>query len=240
MKKILCFLLTAVLICTVTACESGELPGSENSTSSSKDDDTATVTTTAEITSVPASSASEIPAVMKISDSKISAALKIFTGDTYSYEIDFGIVEGSAISVYRKGDNIYSDLGGIKAYLVDGEYYELSPFNDTATFRVLNKGEIAEQIEKISNPYLSMVDLKGAGIIEVGTDEYGDGELYYENILQKNGESVRAFFDGDMLVGLKCKQIESYGGNWLEVKFEVKDEVDDSVFEIPPDLEIVP
>ncbi|MCL1866946.1 MAG: hypothetical protein FWF82_06015, partial [Oscillospiraceae bacterium] len=143
MKKILSVLLIAVMVLSLNAC--GDNTDNKDNKGNSSGD-------VGKIVENP-----NIPEAVKTS--KIFKALEVFDGDTYSYVIDFGVIEGATIRIYRKGNNIYSDLAGIKTYLVDDVYYELNPFGDTAEFSRLNQKEIAEQIEKVSNPYLSMVNL---------------------------------------------------------------------------------
>ena len=220
MKKILSVLLIAVMVLSLNAC-------GDNS------NDNGNSGNVGKIVENP-----NIPEAVKTS--KIFKALEVFDGDTYSYVIDFGVIEGATIRIYRKGNNIYSDLAGIKTYLVDDVYYELNPFGDTAEFSRLNQKEIAEQIEKVSNPYVSMVNLSGAQVLSSGKDIFGGIEREYEEVKTKSGEVVRAFFDGDMLAGLLSKQIESEGGNWIEIKFEVSDTVDDEVFVVPAHIQRVP
>ena len=176
--------------------------------------------------------APEYTPIMAVEDSKTKAAFVLAEGDVVGIEMEF---MGVDINMYRRGDDVHSraSKGTVESFILDGRNYKLNTTHKTVKIEDAAEGAAKKLIDQVLD-FRGMVNLEGAMIIENGRESFKFVEYDYEKIVDKEGNVIMVFFDGEMIVGWE-KEVK---GNHEEVRYVIKNEIPTDLFVIPDDYTV--
>ena len=165
--------------------------------------------------------------------------LMILQGEYYTLEVE---IEGIPVRAVRNGQDAHMKLAGTEELFVDGTRIMFDHHNKKANVTYMASG--AANVFKSVAGFSEMVQLddaylygSGYAVAELCSKLKKMGELFYEDVWQKDYDIKRVFFDEDKkIVGIEQNL---HSGARAVIPFRVSAEVDKSLFEIPDDYQIV-
>jgi hypothetical protein len=162
-----------------------------------------------------------------ISKTKTFTSFDILDSDTYTFDVNMA---GSRILLYRSGNSFYADMLGEEVLIVDLRRYEFDDDEKIAYYTTISESEFNEMIKKFNRPDVTLIDLKGASLIDSGTNEFRGQMLNYEKIKDSKGIERYVYFDGDTILG--------YSENGIEIGLHIVSTVPADAFALPADYEV--
>jgi hypothetical protein len=174
-----------------------------------------------------------------ISETKIYAVFSLLNTETFSYSLVLEIDnQPLKIEMFRNGDDFYANLlnGSTEMLVVDWKHYSFDHEAKIAYESDLSRTQFDELLKRFDGADYSMLDLSEAKLIDTGIADFMGQKREYEEIRDKFGNVHRVFFAEDILVGLKSMNND---GEWIEIAWFISGTVDEGVFKIPLDYQII-
>jgi hypothetical protein len=175
-----------------------------------------------------------------MSGTRIYEAYGFLKTDTYTYKLELPI-DGTdwVIEMHRQGDRFYGNLlnGGVDVLMLmnEGKRYDFDREKKIAIESDITRAQFDGMLKSFDDADQAILVLDGARLLSTGRATFQGRELDYEEVREKDGAVVRAFFDGKALVGMVKMKLD---GDWLEIPLRISSEVDEEFFKIPADYTI--